>query len=419
MRRSFCLLGRRRGRDRAQLLGGRSRHVDLRPVGVARAQVAGRPPLARRHARLDPSRRVGDVHRGAGADHVGAAHPLDRDLDAVLEAGLALPVGGEVERGVVAEAVEAAGVPAAPVEVVERAHLPIGRAARPHAHDLRAAARPRDRAVVAVAPVEADRVLRPEPLGERLVVEPRLAAIGGRRQRQRAGQREPDQGGDAEPWPERQPLEPQEADGQQRQRGAQPQRARPAQRDHRCGGEDEHHGQREERDSHARCPHRAARTPAARRPSPARRRAPAARAPATGRRPRRGAGPCSAPARRRPAPSRARRGGGGAATRGRGRRRGRRRAGRRARCRAAPRPGPGRGAGRTRPPRSPPRRRARPTAARGRWTGRPPSAATGRPRGTRAPRSRRAAPPTQATTQRDRAPSLAQAHWRRQGSPPR
>ncbi len=153
----------------------------------------------------------------------------------------------QVERRVGAGAVVAGRGPAVAVELVERADLPIGRPPRLHADDLGARAAPADRPVVAVAPVEAHRILGPEALGERLVVEPGLAAIGRRGQRERAGEREPDQRGHAEARPQRQPLEPQEADGQHRQRGAEQQRAGAAHRDDRRGGEHEQRGQRQER----------------------------------------------------------------------------------------------------------------------------------------------------------------------------
>ena len=240
----MCSVGRLGG-DVGELVGGRPRHVDLRRVGVAGAQLADRLPLPGGDAALDPPALVEHLDRRAGADHVVAAHALDRDLDAVLEARVQL--GRKVQCRIVAGAVVAARGPAVAVELVQRADLPVGGPRRLHAHDLGAGAAPADRPVVAVAPVEAHRVLGSQPLGERLVVEPRLAAVGGRGQRERAGEREPDQRGDAEAGPQRQPLEPQEADGQHGQRHAQQQRAGAAHRDHRRGGEHEQHGQRQER----------------------------------------------------------------------------------------------------------------------------------------------------------------------------
>ena len=97
---------------------------------------------------------------------------------------------------VVAAALGRLLVPARPVEAREVRRLPVVRLVGVDAHHLVAVARPVDRPVVLV-PGEAHRVVRPEPLGERLVVEPRLAAVGDRGQRQRAGQRHAEQRGDA------------------------------------------------------------------------------------------------------------------------------------------------------------------------------------------------------------------------------
>ena len=138
--------------------------------------------------------------------------------------------------------------PGLAVEHVEVARLPVQRRGGHDPHDLVAVARPRDRPV-ALLPREAHRVVGAEALGERAVVEPRLAAIGQRGDRQRAQQRHREQPGDAEPGPEREPLQPQEA-----RRSARRARARaaadaagPAQRDDRRGDDDQQHGQRDDR----------------------------------------------------------------------------------------------------------------------------------------------------------------------------
>ena len=132
------------------------------------------------------------------------------------------------------------------VEHVEVARLPVQRLARGDPHHLVAVARPVDRAV-ALRPREPHRVVGTEALGERAVVEPRLAAVGHRRQRQRAGQRDREQRGDAEPGPQRQPLQPQEADRQRREREPEQQRPRAAERHDRRGDDDDQHGERDER----------------------------------------------------------------------------------------------------------------------------------------------------------------------------
>ncbi len=412
------MLGHRRGLDGLQLVGGGPRHVDAGGVGVARAQLADRLPLARRDARLDPAALVLDVDRRAGADDVGPAHALHRDLDPVLPALLAGPVGRQVERRVVAGLVVAPGRPAAAVELVERAHLPVGGPLRLHAHDLGAGAAPVHRPVVAVAPVEADGVLGPEALGERLVVEPRLAAVGGGGQRQRAREREPDQRGDAEPGPQRQPLEPQEADRQHGQRRAEQQRPRPAHRDHGRGGQHEQRGQRQERV--------AARAVRARpqREQTREHHQRGAEQLQHQRRPRVGAlvGEPDRAQRLRPAdqpgaelvePPRpqqpeveARREVGGEQA-------GQRRRDHRVRARALGKPLAGdHGAGREHREQDP---QQRPSTA----AGRRPSAATARRPGRRAPRSRRAAPPTPAAARPVRAPAArARTRWRRRRSPP-
>ena len=145
---------------------------------------------------------------------------------------------------VVAAALGRLLVPARPVEAREVGRLPVVRLVGGDAHHLVAVARPVDRAVVLV-PGEADRVIGPDPLGERLVVEPRLAAVGDRGQRQRAGQRHAEQRGHAQAGPQRQPLEPQEADGERGDRRAEQQRPRTAERD---DGRDDEHEQPDERE---------------------------------------------------------------------------------------------------------------------------------------------------------------------------
>ena len=228
----------------AHLAGRRRRHVHLGRVGVAAPQLrVGRPAagLARRAQR---PRLVGDLHDRAGPGHVAGAHPPHRHLDAVQPARLVAPVLAQLGLGVVAAAIARPGVAEADaVEPVEVRGLPVVRLVGLDAHHLVAVARPVDRPVL-LRPREAHRIVGAEVLGERLVVEPRLAAVGHRRQRQRARQRHAEQRRDAEPRPQRQPLQPQEADGQRGDRGAEHQRPRAAQRDDR---RDDHHEQRRQR----------------------------------------------------------------------------------------------------------------------------------------------------------------------------
>ena len=197
-------------------------------------------------------------------------------------------------------------------EHVEVARLPVQRLGRDDPHDLVAVPRPGDRAV-ALRPREAHGVVGPEALGERAVVEPGLAAVGGGRDRQRTQQRDRDQAGDAEPGPQRQALQPQEDDRQRGQHEAEQQRGRrTAQRDDRRGDEHQQHGERRRTGSRdparsaararpASCP-AAARRSAGRRGSAAPRRAARARRAATGRRSRRAAARCPAPAAPPPSP---------------------------------------------------------------------------------------------------------------------
>ena len=230
----------------ADLGGARRRHVHLSLVGVAAAQLAARDPAPGLAGRLDRPRRVLDLHHRAGRDHVERAHAAHRHLDVVEPAGLVAPVLAQLAAGIVAVALHAAGVGEPdPVEALEVGGLPVMRLVGLDAHHLVALARPVDRPV-ALVPGEADRVVRPEPLGERLVVEPRLAAIGHRRQRQRAGQRDAEQERDPEPGPQREPLQPQEADRQRRDPHAEQQRARAAERDDGRDDRDQQAHQRQE-----------------------------------------------------------------------------------------------------------------------------------------------------------------------------
>ena len=105
---------------------------------------------------------------------------------------------------------------------------------------------------VGVVPVEAHRRRRAEALGERAVVEPRRVAVGGHAQRQRAGEREPAEHRDADARPQRQPLEPQEADGERGDRAAEHERARRSDRGDRRRDEHEQRSEREEREAEAR-----------------------------------------------------------------------------------------------------------------------------------------------------------------------
>ena len=114
------------------------------------------------------------------------------------------------------------------------------------AHDLVAVARPVDRPV-ALRPREPHRVLRAEALGEGAVVEPGLTAVGGRRHRQRAHERHDQQPEHAEPGLERQPLQPQEAHGQRRDRQPEQHGPRAADRHDRRGDHDDQHRERHER----------------------------------------------------------------------------------------------------------------------------------------------------------------------------
>ena len=146
------------------------------------------------------ARRVVDVDGRPRADHVADPHPPDRDLDVARPRRRVLPVLRHVERVERPRPRVSSGSerrrPRGVGEDVEVARLPVQRLLRDHAHDLVAVARPRDRPV-GLRPREAHRVVGPEALGERAVVEPRLAAIGRRRDRQRAEQRQRDQPGHA------------------------------------------------------------------------------------------------------------------------------------------------------------------------------------------------------------------------------
>ena len=114
------------------------------------------------------------------------------------------------------------------------------------AHDLVAVPRPVDRPV-ALRPREPHRVLRAEALGEGAVVEPGLTAVGGRRDGQRAHERHDQQPEHAEPGLERQPLQPQEAHGQSRDRQPEQHGPRAADRHDRRGDHDDQHRERHER----------------------------------------------------------------------------------------------------------------------------------------------------------------------------
>ena len=133
-----------------------------------------------------------------------------------------------------------------PSNSLEVRGLPVVRLVGLDAHDLVAVARPVDRPVL-LRPGEPHRIVGPEVLGERLVVEPRLAAVGDGRQRERAGERDAEQQRDAEPRPQRQPLQPQEAHGQRGDRDAEHQRPRAAERDDRRHDGHEQRHQRQER----------------------------------------------------------------------------------------------------------------------------------------------------------------------------
>ena len=282
----------------ADLAGRRLRVVDLGRVRVAAAQLRGRGPAAGHAGRAHRTRRVLDLHDRARPRHVERPHPPYRDLDPILPAGLVAPVLAQLVLEVGALAVGRLLVPAGPVEGREVGGLPVMRVVGGDAHDLVAVARPVDRAVVLV-PAEADRIVRPEPLSERLVVEPGLAAVGDRGQRQRAGERDAEQRGDAKTRPQRQTLEPQEAD---RQRRRSPRRAtaaasrRATRRARRRA-----RATRSAKGTGSRGRFRAASTRAAPRSSAAASRPPRAPRAATGRRRRRASARCPATGRRPPA----------------------------------------------------------------------------------------------------------------------
>ena len=167
-------------------------------------------------------------------------------LKCLAPAGLHAPLRRELVLGVDAAEPRPPLRPLLAVEVVEVGHLPVRRPRRRDAQHLGALARPVERPV-AVAPVERERVVGPEALGERLVVEPRLLAVGRRRERQRPHDRQRQHRRDPRARLERQPLEPQEADGERGQHGAEHDRLRAAERDERRGHQRQQQRQRQER----------------------------------------------------------------------------------------------------------------------------------------------------------------------------
>ena len=182
--------------------------------------------------------RVGVALQAAHGDG-GRAGPLRAGAPALLEVGLGpRPVGVG----------HAAHHPALAVEVLEVLELPVLRLRRLDPQHLAPVALPRDRAVGRL-PVEAHRRRRAEPLGERAVVEPRVVAVGRQAQRQRAGERDPAQHRDPDARPQRQPLEPQEADRQRGDRAAEPERARRPDRGDRGDDEDQQRGEPDEREA--------------------------------------------------------------------------------------------------------------------------------------------------------------------------
>ena len=234
------------GRRLGELLRVRPRRVGLDAVGVAAAERRGRAPEPRVAARLDRAAGVADREGRPGPDHRVGLDPPQGDAERVAPLRAALPPVGQVElrRGRAGPVAARVG-PRLAVEVVEVGDLPVRRPAGVDAQHLGAVARPGDVAV-GVVPVELDRVVGTEALGERLVVEPRLLAVRRARQRQRAGQRQRQHRRDPEPRPQRQPLEPEEADGQRGQDEPEHDRPRPADRDDRRGDEDEQQREREE-----------------------------------------------------------------------------------------------------------------------------------------------------------------------------
>ena len=130
------------------------------------------------------------------------------------------------------------------VELVEVLDLPVRRAPRVDAQHLGALARPVERPV-GVAPVEGHRRAGPELLGPGAVVEPRAVAVGGGRERDRAHDDDAEHG-EADPGAARQPLEPEEADGERGERRAEQHLVGAADRHDRRGDHDEQRREREE-----------------------------------------------------------------------------------------------------------------------------------------------------------------------------
>ncbi len=229
-----------------ELLRVRPRRERLDAVGVAAAERGRRAPDPGVAARLDRAGGVADREGRPRPDHGVGLDPPQGDAQRVAPLRPALPAVGQVEvrrrrPGPVAAVVD----PGLPVEVVEVGDLPVRRAPGVDAQHLGAVARPRDVAV-RVVPVELDRVVGAEALRERLVVEPRLLAVRRARERERAGERQRRHRRDPQPGPQRQPLEPEEADGQRGQDQPEHHRPRAADRHDRRGDEHEQQREREE-----------------------------------------------------------------------------------------------------------------------------------------------------------------------------
>ena len=202
--------GRRVGAA-APALGGRD--VDLGRVGVAAAQRAGAsqvpgemPGSTRRDSSLTPIGR-------ARADHVGAcACAGSRPRSCSSTPGGPAPVLGMSQRaGSRRRAAARARRPRGPLKTSRLRAFQYSGSARTTRMTSLPSRGQVDRPVALVHEKRTGSS-GPEALGERAVVEPRLAAVGGRRDRQRARAARPRAApATPEPGPQRQPLQPQEA----------------------------------------------------------------------------------------------------------------------------------------------------------------------------------------------------------------